>query len=179
MDLFSNYPTIRYSFDPNSNVEITLTNFFIRVKVREMLLNNSYVFYDYTVKANEKPEDIAFKYYGSTEYWWVINLANNIIDPLYDWVLPNEILDEVITKNFGSIGTAQNTIFAYLDQYGNQVDQIAYTGLPESQRSTISVYDWYQQQNEAKRNIKLLSKDYLGEVESNLNTILQDAISTV
>ena len=47
-----------------------------RVKLRSSLSSSRFVFDKYNVKEGEKPEDIAFKYYGDAEYHWVVMMVN-------------------------------------------------------------------------------------------------------
>jgi nucleoid-associated protein YgaU len=37
--------------------------------------------FDHIVKGGERLDVIAHKYYGDEDYWWVIALANRIMDP--------------------------------------------------------------------------------------------------
>ena len=39
----------------------------------------------YDVAEGEKLEDIAYKIYGDTDYFWVVTLVNNIVNRYYDW----------------------------------------------------------------------------------------------
>lgn len=47
-------------------------------------------FRQYIVKEGELPEDVALRFYGSEDYWWVICLFNDIKNPLTDWPLTEE-----------------------------------------------------------------------------------------
>ena len=49
-----------------------------RVKIRSGLSASRFVFDKYNVKEGEKPEDVAFKYYGDAQYHWVIMIVNNL-----------------------------------------------------------------------------------------------------
>ena len=43
------------------------------------------LFDKYDVKEGEKPEDVAFKWFGDPELHWVILMTNNVTDRYYDW----------------------------------------------------------------------------------------------
>ena len=101
--LFSKYPTINYS-------NATVTNIFVRTAIRESIRNNVSVFYPYTIKENERPDIIAQDYYGDPTYDWLIYLANDIIDPYYEWPLSNYDFQAFITNKYGSIQVAQQQI---------------------------------------------------------------------
>ena len=48
-----------------------------RVKVREKILDVASLYDRYDVPSGERPEDTAFKHFGSTQYHWVVLLTNN------------------------------------------------------------------------------------------------------
>ena len=63
-------------------------NIILGARFREVLKDNAFVFYPYTIHDDDRPDIIAHKYYGSSDYTWIIFYANDILDPLYDWPLP-------------------------------------------------------------------------------------------
>ena len=73
-----------------------------RVKVRSGIAAGRFVFDNYDVKNGERPEDIAFKYYGDAEYHWVVLLVNNVTDRFYDWPLTQPQFDAFLTDKYGS-----------------------------------------------------------------------------
>ena len=62
----------------------------------------TFVFDNYDVKDGEKPEDIAFKYYGDAEYHWVILMTNNITDRYYQWPLTQPQFQEHLEDKYGA-----------------------------------------------------------------------------
>lgn len=54
----------------------------------------------YTVNDFEKPEDIAYFYYGSIEYYWIILLINDIINYYEDWVMDESTFQKYLTKKY-------------------------------------------------------------------------------
>lgn len=63
-------------------------------------LSNPYLFLPYTITDEDKPEDIAYYYYGSTEYTWLVLLANKIIDPYHDWPLKEDDFHKYLMKKY-------------------------------------------------------------------------------
>jgi hypothetical protein len=61
---------------------------------------NPYLFLPYTITDEDRPEDIAYYYYGSTDYTWLVLLANNIIDPYHDWPLREEDFHKYLIKKY-------------------------------------------------------------------------------
>lgn len=90
---FENFPIINYG---GKRVrDITRRASFVRA-----VSNNPYVYYPYTVKENERAEDIALDYYGSVEYVWLIYMANNIIDPYYEWPMDTQTFNDYLVSKY-------------------------------------------------------------------------------
>ena len=49
-----------------------------------------------------RPEDIAYYYYGSTDYTWLIYLANNIVDPYHQWPLSQENFNKYLIEKYAA-----------------------------------------------------------------------------
>ena len=47
---------------------------------------------DYTIKDGETPETLSYNLYGTTDYWWINMVLNNIIDRFYEWPMDNNVL---------------------------------------------------------------------------------------
>ena len=56
-----------------------------RVKQRNAIKDGQFVFDNYDVKDGEKPEDVAYKWFGDAELHWVILMTNNVTDRYYEW----------------------------------------------------------------------------------------------
>ena len=73
-----------------------------RVKLRAGIRSGSFLFDNYDVKDGEKPEDIAFKWFGDAEYHWVILMTNNITDRYYQWPLTQPQFQEHLEDKYGA-----------------------------------------------------------------------------
>lgn len=92
-EYFENFPTIEYQ--GRRVRDLTRRNKFLK-----NVSTNPLLFLPYTIKEGEKAEDIAYYYYGSTEYTWLVYLANNIIDPYHDWPLDEEDFNKYIIQKY-------------------------------------------------------------------------------
>jgi hypothetical protein len=92
-EYFENFPTIEYQ--GRRVRDITRRNRFTKAVDRNPLL-----YLPYTVKDDEKPEDIAYRYYGSVEYTWLVYLANKIVDPYHDWPKTERDFNNYIAKKY-------------------------------------------------------------------------------
>lgn len=75
--------------------DLTRRNRFLPVSI-----SNPYLFLPYTITDEDRPEDIAYYYYGSTDYTWLVLLANNIIDPYHDWPLKDDDFNKYLINKY-------------------------------------------------------------------------------
>jgi phage terminase large subunit GpA-like protein len=71
-----------------------------RNRLLPVSISNPYLFLPYTVSEEDRPEDIAYYYYGSTDYTWLVLLANNIIDPYHQWPLKEDDFNKYLIKKY-------------------------------------------------------------------------------
>jgi len=90
---FEKFPTINYA---GRNVK----DISRRVNFMKKTVSNPYVFLPYTIEEGDRPEDVAYYYYGSTDYTWLIYLANNILDPYHNWPLSQENFDQYLIQKY-------------------------------------------------------------------------------
>ena len=92
MSYFSKFPLTKRK-DGNSVVDITRKG---KLKVS----NSGTAYLPYTVKEGEKPEDVAFYYYGDPELAWLVLSVNDIVDPYTQWPKTQSTFDEYIKKQY-------------------------------------------------------------------------------
>lgn len=111
---FTFFPSIAYDIagKKRTNYQI-VTNIFFRLRVIREVLSNFSAYYEYLISDADTPEVLADKVYGDSEAHWIILLANNMIDPQYDWPLNSRDFQKYIIKKYGSIENAQTTYHHY------------------------------------------------------------------
>ena len=92
-EYFENFPTIQYQGK-------TVRDITRRNRFTSQVSNNPLLFLPYTIKEGERPEDIAYRYYGSVEYTWLVYLANKVIDPYHNWPLPEKDFHNYLIKKY-------------------------------------------------------------------------------
>lgn len=178
------------------------TNVLTRVKILDTIKASSSLYYDYSIQDGDTPEMIADKYYGDPELHWVVLYMNEISDPFYDWPLDYSNFIKYIKNKYGSIENSQTQVHHYekiLERYDSTsqitttsvvtIDLTAYNSIPDVQNNTFNlsngttvtetitrkiVYAWDQElaDNEAKRNIKLLRKEYVGSIKNQFQSLM-------
>jgi hypothetical protein len=174
---FEKIPVIGYDIAGDGERRVAV-NLLQRVKIREILKQSYLIFYEYDVKDGETPEIIADKLYGTSQYHWIVLLANDIVDPYYDWPMSYENLIATIRKKYGTptqdgLRFAYQTIHHYEDKFGVEIDETTYLSLPDAERTAVSLYDFEMNDNERKRRIRLLDKLYVDQIEQEMNDIMK------
>lgn len=189
MHYFSKHPRVFYDLlkDNRINRPIDITR---RITFEDFGANRKWILYDYSVKDNDRPDMLAYKYYGDSTLDWVIFLTNNIIDPYYDWPLNQYNLEQYITQKYGSISTAQGQVHHYewiatpasriynsdgelirISEQVIRVDLATYNTLSPADRRIVYSYDHEIALNEKKRNIKILDKAFIPDIKDQFNKL--------
>lgn len=180
---FSIIPDLAYDEkpinSPFSTSDFTVAkNFFRRYKVNDDIFSNVVYFNKYAIKDGERPDVLARNFYGNQFYDWVILLTNNMVNAQYDWPMNNYELYKVLEQEFDDPYSQINhyEIKQSMGHYaaGLHVDETFYNGqhklningavtLKNGNEicSPITVAEYYQEENDKKREIYLLKKQYL------------------
>ena len=98
---FNKFPLMVYDIKGDENYKL-LPDILKRVKLRSGLSASRFVFDKYDVKEGERPEDIAFKYYGAPQYHWVVMMVNNLTDRYYQWPMTQPDFEDFLTDKYGA-----------------------------------------------------------------------------
>ena len=106
MPYFRELPNINYStvFQGTANNDDTTNakNLFKRPQFRQDLDNSVTTFTYYQIRDDERPEQVAEKFYQNPELDWIVLLTNNIIDIRSQWPLDNNSLYNFLLDKYGS-----------------------------------------------------------------------------
>ncbi len=102
---FRQIPDFEY-IDRNSDAKIsdytTVKNLFKRGKIREDIFGNLQFFEKYQIVGDERPDNVAYKFYGDETLDWVVLLSNNILNIQDEWPLPQNVFDQIMLEKYGS-----------------------------------------------------------------------------
>lgn len=108
-------------------------NILNRVKISDESLNNSTSFYNYSIPQGKRADALSNDYYKDPDFSWLIYLTNGITDPYHDYYMSEENFNAFITKKYGSIQAASNTIHSWVLSWGvdeNELSPVQYEALP-------------------------------------------------
>lgn len=160
---FEMFPSMLYTLDNGVSAQV-IQDILRRVQLSDELKSNGSFFDLYDVKDGETPEMVASRWYGNPQYHWIILLANEIIDPRFDWPMSQVNLIEYCKDKY----TSSNIYLThhYVDADGYEVNMNATGATP------VSNFQYEDEINESKRRIKILKAEIVSELVSNFEVIV-------
>lgn len=207
MKYFDTFPFVTSVNDRGNQSQ--LINITLRTKLIPQLSRNPLIFYKYSVQEGDTPEIIAHKYYGDAYRYWMILIANEIMDPQWSWPLTTQQFTKYIIDKYSEAAGSQSpvdytqvTIHHYekiITTYddSNQttvvknviIDEDTYNNLMETKKQAefdyggivtysvskkaVSIFDYENELNESKRNIKLINSNYVSDVENQFKYLMK------
>lgn len=109
---FRNFPLISYN---NKTVrDITKR---AKIETNPTIPESPYVFYPYEIKNNFRSDHIAEYYYEDSYLDWLIYMSNDVVDPYYDWYLPNDDVEALIERQHGPLDISQRKVKYYINNW--------------------------------------------------------------
>ena len=178
MSYFSKFPNIAYDMKGDS-VRKLLPDILRRVKLRASIKSGGMLFDKYDVKEGEKPEDVAFKWFGDPELHWVILMTNNVTDRYYDWPMnqaqfaeylddkysnPDAIHHYEVTKDSGRTTGQGPSDYSHLVEVNSDTDNAV----------SVSFREYEEREQDKKRQIQLLNKSLLGDFIAEFDRLIAE-----
>ena len=163
---FNLFPRTTYYKNKDSTSVDIITNITTRYNFNDGLKQNAATYYKYKIKDGDTPEILAFKFYGSSEKHWIILAMNNIIDPIYEWPLPQRTIGKFIEAKYSSSSYANtaNTGVTGLEWATNNIQ--AYYKIETRTNTSTGLYK--------EDKIRLDANTYANVVISNTSYTLSD-----
>ena len=175
---FDQFPLINYNLSGVNGNTIQVTDIFRRVKARSKLANNVTLFDKFDVEEGESPETVAYKAYGSADYFWVITLVNNIVNRYYDWPLDQFSFQQYIKDKYPNPDSIHH--YEAVQTSGPQKGDgpADYTHMLEVNSDypgaqSVSNREHEQREQDKKRQIKVLSPQYLAAFEDEFTKLIR------
>ncbi len=127
---FSYFPTVEHDLT-NSDRNVKLTNILRRFIIPSKFTDDSQVYYEYDIQEGDRPDTIAEKYYGDSNYAWLVLHFTEIKDVNFDWPLSNYDFEQFIKGKYGSLSSAQSQIHEYQIYLSKIVDGVKVPALAE------------------------------------------------
>ena len=173
----------------------TVKNLFKRAKLREDIFSDLTYFTKYQVVGDERPDNVAEKFYDDPTLDWVILLANNITNIQTEWPLSENSFNNFLIDKYGSqVGISsihhyectgvKDTLGVVIAPEGLTIDkdysvtyydQYASAGIVTATNlaETITNYNYESKLQDEKRNIFVLKPEYISVIFNDLEDIME------
>ena len=181
MDYFQYQSVVPYMFTTGGvTTTMSIVNITQRAKIAERLRQHTTTMHDYVIGEGERPDTVAQKVYGNVKYTWIVLLMNNIVS-LYDWPMTNSEFELYLIGKYGSLTNSQNqgtrtdaawsAAKFYYTTEGDRVDATTYASLGTRQGTTNTPYAQEVEDNDTRRTIKVVSRQFIPGMVSALKTL--------
>lgn len=198
INFFSDYPKISYTLDDYETRQVVV-DIFKRVVLSKEYLENSLYFEEYEVQHGETPEEISYRFYGTTNLNWAVLMFNDIMDPRFEWPVSEESLYKIVEQKYGgpqnifTINRAKNskgyqveTFFLLTEDSSHEEPSRILFENPNNEnintpivyQDSIEIADFESnfevetEKNEKNRTIKILKPAIIQEVISNYKKLI-------
>ena len=172
---------------------IEVKNLFKKAKLRDDIFSDLSFFTKYSILGDERPDNVAYKFYNDSTLDWIILLSNNVINVQTEWPLSQQGFYNYLIDKYGSeevfnevhhYETIQvnNTNGAIIVRAGLKVPSdysISYFDVNNGQTMNyrnitveVSNYDYEEKIQNDKRNIFVLKPNYLNLIFNDLEDIM-------
>ena len=168
-------------------------NFFKKGKIREDLFQDLTVFEKYSIRGDDRPDNVANEIYGDPTLDWVVLLSNNIINIYNEWPLGQQAFESYVLDKYGTLAKLDEIhhyesnevkdssgviIFpkgvrvsaAQSVSYFEPLSEESVTVNPISR--AVTNFEYEQKVNDDKRRIFLIKPIYLGVVFDDLEEMM-------
>ena len=169
-----------YDVKGNENYKL-LPDILRRVKQRSAIASGQFIFDTYDVVNGEKPEDIAYKWFGDAQLHWVILMTNNITDRFHQWPMTQPQFDEFLTDKYGAGNEDAVHHYEITKSSGktsssgpNDFSHLVEVNSDTDNASSISNREYEERQQDKYRSIKLLNQQFLSDFLEEFDKLIKE-----
>ena len=194
---FSQLPDFEYvSRLPDAKISdyIQVKNLFKKGKLREDIFQSVAIFEKFQIKGDDRPDNVAFDFYGDSNLDWLVLACNNVINIQSEWPLRQTDFDRYMLEKYGDYDTLFNGAHHYetteikdgngiiVMPAGLKTDSTFVFSYTDSRSDTlfnlsniakaVTNYEYESQLEDDKRNIFLLKSRYLNIIRDDLEEMM-------
>ena len=172
---------------------ITVKNFFKRGKLREDIFQDISIFTKYQVRGDDRPDNVAYDFYGDSTLDWLVLTCNNILNVYDEWPMTQNNFENYMLEKYLSYDNINavhhyettkvtNTLGAVIVPAGLEVDSNFSVSFFDDEIggmttkypvSTITNLQYEENLQTQRRNIFLLEPRYLNVVKDDLEEMME------
>jgi hypothetical protein len=167
MSYFERFPMMVYDVKNNNNYKL-LPDILRRVKQRNAIKSGQFIFDTYDVKNGEKPEDIAYKWFGDAQLHWVILMTNDVTDRYYQWPMNDAQFEEFIADKYSNPDAVHHYEVTKdsgrtTGQGPNDYSHLVEVNSDTDNATSISNREYEERIQDKNRSIRLLNQRFLSD----------------
>jgi hypothetical protein len=195
---FKKFDKTDYSFVNDSFQKKQITNILTAFFLKKVSAYKLFIFQKYNVRDDDSIESLSDKLYGNPLYYWTFLIVNDIIDPFSEWAKDSYLLEKFVDKKYKlgkqvkmANGTTTTIPFSsgvggihhflnlntnricddvedafYREKYANDPKSIGKNIVP------VTNLNYENDLDKEKRNINIVSKNYIIDFEEDFNNML-------
>jgi len=182
---------------------VEVKNFFKRVKLREDIFEDIVYFTKYKIMGDDRPDNVAHKFYDDSSLDWMVLLANNIINIQTEWPMQQTAWDSYLLDKYSNYPSGYTSEYDWLYNGVHHYESIElknsngvtllptgttvkkgysykyYDSFSDSQIETgdistpVTNWDHEYKIENDKRNIYLLKVEFLGTALDDIDEIMK------
>ena len=162
---FKKFPVLSYTLEGYSK---DVMNIVTSAVLKRINVDKSYVYQTYDVPSGASPESLAYELYRDATLCWVFFLVNSMVNPLLDWPMSDEVLEEFVAATHTSI----YDIVYFTDLEGYRLDEVAEKTVRDFialgnpipvNVSPVTALEEATELNRKKGNITIISARYINQ----------------
>ena len=189
---------------PNSGISdyIKVKNLFKKGYLREDIFQDTTIFTKYEIKGNDRPDNVAFDFYGNSKLDWLVLQCNNILNIQSEWPMQQQDFDRYLLDKYNIFPSPYTSAYDWLYNgvHHNETKEIKNAsgavivpagltaaagigvtfydffidGMTKAEDITTPVtnYEYESQIEDAKRNIFLIKSRYINVVKDDMVEIM-------
>jgi hypothetical protein len=167
MNFFETFPFGTYQLGDHNRI---VRDIMIRTGITEKVKTDIYLFDSYRIQDHESPEMVSYKFYGTTNYHWIILVTNDIIDPQLDWPMDSTTFQQYIEDKYTYLDDITSRGYEKIKHWEDSLGFVVLSTEPGAY--PISHQMWEERINTDKRMIKIPRKEIANDIMSELEKIL-------
>ena len=174
---FADFPKMLYDIKGNNKYKL-VPDIFRRIKTRNKIKHNITLLEDYDVTDGERPETVAYKMYGSTDFFWVVCMINDIENPYYDWPLSNLQFENYMKDKYDNPDAVHH--YEKLQSSGPQIgagpedySHMIECNSTDAGAGAVTNYEYEERLLNKKRQIQILDPKYLDLFITEFKTLIR------
>lgn len=157
-----------------------LTNICESYLLKRLNIDKTFLYKDVIISMYETPESISKMYYGDVKYWWVVMVANKMVNPFTDIPMNNDVLVQYTTGKYGNANAIHHFLDTTINRYCDDVDSKVYQGLIDTNESLphyiipVTNLEYESAINQERTRIKIVNPLFITTFEDTFKGLLNN-----